>query len=64
MKWVLIYIIMTTTHGATSVVQEFDDLTACEFAWETMSRNLSHLRTHDDKFKTTTIVTCLPKGSE
>jgi hypothetical protein len=63
MKWVLIYIIVTTNYGATSVVHEFDDREACTFALEMMQRSLAgHVR-DEPYFKPIMTSTCLPKSS-
>jgi len=66
MKWVLIYIIMTTNYGTTSVVQEFEDETACNFALDFLGQSLRPLTEdrHGIEFEPTTVSMCIPKRSE
>ncbi len=60
MKYILIYFIFVEGFGGASISQEFDDLDACQFAWEKMYELPLAARLPDDPV---TVATCVPKGS-
>jgi hypothetical protein len=62
MKWVLIYVMFSVKSGATSVVQEFDDLESCNFALRVMNDSIvGHLK-DQMTYITAAAGRCVPKS--